>query len=661
MFKLTDCGALRVLMCSARSTACGTERRALSVHAAVVPPPLNAPSPARLASLMCCGQACKRKRVPPACQPEHIVKALSTEGHEDEVRVGLLLLDAEERNPDALRGVDKVELLMDVMRQIGHSAHVIDGDALREMGEKEAAAVLDRPAVVVNLPSATFTSSSPNPYAGSSSSSAPPPLASPMASLTIAPLFPFPVQELHLPAATLHPLPETRLTTLMELVQNLHKAARQALASTCQDVYNSVCVGGLGFMANTGTRRELNVRVVEVNPRKDGLLPNEVFYVCTRPIRKHDEILAPYNNNESRKKQMRKQQQQQQQHKDNAVKPLAQDGEDDAEEDDDAHNDNCGDDVGGANDNAAEHGGGGRGGGVGDDDGGAAAVASLPGRSPRGTKLSKVQRARLRRVHAMEKKRKDRAQKRAHDDAHGDADANSDAADDVAAPAITAPQRDRRADFVDLSMDVDVDEDGREEEERNAAADGRRVDGRQRHAAAAPKARSLPELQLQFLSSASRSPSMSPSPSSSSTPSEAAFCSASPSPAPPSASPRLSAVALGRFARRAPVQSAAAEVKAEPDSAAAVGKERTSGAVLTGDSPVCGGFSVIARSDSPWAPAAILPQRTRAREVSTASASAPAQTHIILPFATAMHSKRCKVKNESAQPDQASGSTTEQY
>ena len=321
----------------------------------------------------------------PHCSPSPCVGAqvLSSEGHEDEVRVGLLLLDAEARNPAGVSGVDKLSVLQEVMRQIGMTAAIIDGDAMREMGEREAAALLEGgpPALIIHLPSATFTSSSANPYA--SSSTAPAPFASPSTSLCIAPLFPFPIQELHLPAATLHPLPEVRLTTLQELVQNLHRDARQALQSTCADVTSCVSVGGLGYMANTGTRKEINVRVVEVNPRKDGLLPNEVFYVATRAIRRGEEILAPYNNNESKKKAMRKGQGGPQQ-------SAAHNGEDEEEQ-------------------PLEEG-----------DGDLAASPSPPradadGPSPSPVKLSKVQKARLRRIRAMENKREERAKKRAAD------------------------------------------------------------------------------------------------------------------------------------------------------------------------------------------------------------------------------------------------------
>ena len=260
----------------------------------------------------------QRKRIAPACQPEHLLKALSTEGHEDEVRFGLVLLDAQMRELPQLEALDRQELLTSIMRHVGEAVSVIDGEALREEAarrggggaeEERIIAAVGGPAIVVNLPSATFTSSSPNPYAGNSLSSSCSPLnassSSSPSSLSVSHLFPFPVQPLHEPALLLHAQPEQRLTALMEFCQNLHKAARLSLLGVCNEVHDCMCSGGVGFMANTGNRDELNVKVLEVSSRKDGLLPNEVFYVAARAIAKHEEIIAPYKNSESRRRHLK--------------------------------------------------------------------------------------------------------------------------------------------------------------------------------------------------------------------------------------------------------------------------------------------------------------------------------------------------------------------
>ena len=53
---------------------------------------------------------------------------------------------------------------------------------------------------------------------------------------------------------------------------------------------------GIGFMANTGSRREINVRIVSCPPRRDGMTPDWLFLVATRRINPGDEIISPYNN-----------------------------------------------------------------------------------------------------------------------------------------------------------------------------------------------------------------------------------------------------------------------------------------------------------------------------------------------------------------------------
>ena len=576
----------------------------------------------------------KRKRVPPACQPEHIVKALSTEGHEDEVRVGLLLLDADARDSGGreLEELDRVELLTEVMRQIGLSTAIIDGDAMREAGDKEAAALMQgRQCLVVNLPSATFSSSSPNPYAGSSSSSSPSPLhAGPATPISIAPLFPFPLQELHLPAATLHPLPDTRLTILMELVQNLHKKAKQRLHDACQDVHTSIGQGGLGFMANTGARNELNVRVVELNPRKDGLLPNEVFYVCTRPIRKHDEILAPYNNNETRRKHTRRKQQ--------SAAAAQRD-----RADDDAENDEGEQGEADERPEAADRG-----------DGEDAALASptaedaSPSPPPRPVKLSKQQREKIKRVAYMESKRRERAllklkqaqeaereqqqeqegeqAEEAEEGDRGEEDADMDEGEEEEAMVVTHPCLPRLPppfSPVDASMDEGEVASSSASLPAAAALDGPLL-----------SADCLPLLRFHSTSPcpsplACISPSRSPSSSSpSSTPSEGAFASPSPPHRPPSPSAvaaSSSSLSLSELQAKQAMEVLKVKLEAVDSSgvdAAAVAEEDNGG-----------GFSVISRCDSPWIPPEILPQRTRARSRQPQAAySAHNASVLILPF-----------------------------
>ena len=94
-----------------------------------------------------------------------------------------------------------------------------------------------------------------------------------------------------------------RILDLQELTQNLCPSARNVLVSLCDDIGRTVTSNGVGFMANTGARSELNVRVEEIRTRKDGLVPNQTLYIATRPIRKHEEIFVSYNNSEWRRSQ----------------------------------------------------------------------------------------------------------------------------------------------------------------------------------------------------------------------------------------------------------------------------------------------------------------------------------------------------------------------
>ena len=251
-----------------------------------------------------------RKRILPACTPEHIITALSMEGHEDEMRVGLILLDALVGEKGALyrQGMTAKEqqaLLTRIMAHIGDQATVISGEALKLIDGKRFLSRVRGPALIINEPSATFYSSSPNPYSSRSGDiTTEGEKVFRDKSLDISYLFPFTLRPLLLPPLLLHPLPEQRHKALRELAQNLSESARQLLSGTCCLIHELLYTTGMGFMANTGSKRDCNVRVIEVNPRRDGLGPNEIFYVACRKIVKGEEILAPYNNNESKSKRM---------------------------------------------------------------------------------------------------------------------------------------------------------------------------------------------------------------------------------------------------------------------------------------------------------------------------------------------------------------------
>lgn len=62
-------------------------------------------------------------------------------------------------------------------------------------------------------------------------------------SLPIAEQFPFSLPSLHLPAASLSPLPADRILTLQELTQNLCRPARQALLRCCDEIFDWVMNG----------------------------------------------------------------------------------------------------------------------------------------------------------------------------------------------------------------------------------------------------------------------------------------------------------------------------------------------------------------------------------------------------------------------------------
>lgn len=64
------------------------------------------------------------------------------------------------------------------------------------------------------------------------------------------------------------------------------------------ELKDEILRSGVGYMANTGPRGQLNVKV-------ESVLPNELddpvmFFVATKYIKCGEEIFSPYNNNESR-------------------------------------------------------------------------------------------------------------------------------------------------------------------------------------------------------------------------------------------------------------------------------------------------------------------------------------------------------------------------
>jgi hypothetical protein len=53
---------------------------------------------------------------------------------------------------------------------------------------------------------------------------------------------------------------------------------------------------GCGYMANTGVKQQLNVKVETVAVSRSGVVPARLFFVAARDIVAHEEILSPYNN-----------------------------------------------------------------------------------------------------------------------------------------------------------------------------------------------------------------------------------------------------------------------------------------------------------------------------------------------------------------------------
>lgn len=57
--------------------------------------------------------------------------------------------------------------------------------------------------------------------------------------------------------------------------------------------------GGVGYMANTSKKSDINVSIKCIASDKFDLYPCGIFYVANRNIPKNTEIFAPYNNTES--------------------------------------------------------------------------------------------------------------------------------------------------------------------------------------------------------------------------------------------------------------------------------------------------------------------------------------------------------------------------
>lgn len=62
------------------------------------------------------------------------------------------------------------------------------------------------------------------------------------------------------------------------------------------DIMSCILQGGAGYMTNTGPRSCHNVKVIDVDRRKDKMGAACIFLVATRDIEKHEEIFSPYNN-----------------------------------------------------------------------------------------------------------------------------------------------------------------------------------------------------------------------------------------------------------------------------------------------------------------------------------------------------------------------------
>jgi hypothetical protein len=75
---------------------------------------------------------------------------------------------------------------------------------------------------------------------------------------------------------------------------NDHKKKEQD--GKAEDILNTfIRTTGIGYMANTGPRKQLNVKVINLSVDKFGLEPCEMFYVASKSIQPDDEILVAYN------------------------------------------------------------------------------------------------------------------------------------------------------------------------------------------------------------------------------------------------------------------------------------------------------------------------------------------------------------------------------
>jgi hypothetical protein len=221
-------------------------------------------------------QAKKKKKLKPNSSPEHIVKALCFNDLEEEVRRSLLLMDIQLRNE-----IETKQRGNSRKRNRPSSAHSATGD--EDLLSKDIESKL------------TNTRTRPANHKDLDCSSSP---VDQLRTFSYEPIQ-YPIHKLDFTLPR-----KERIRALMELTQNMCRKSRNMLSELSKEISRVVESDGLGYMANTGRRHELNVKCIEIAPRKDIPLPNEVFYVATKPIRRGDEILAAYNNVETRRKQL---------------------------------------------------------------------------------------------------------------------------------------------------------------------------------------------------------------------------------------------------------------------------------------------------------------------------------------------------------------------
>lgn len=69
--------------------------------------------------------------------------------------------------------------------------------------------------------------------------------------------------------------------------------------STCPDqLKQRIMTSGIGYMANTSRRGDLNIKIRAVYPSEVGTAT--IFFIATKLIQRGNEIFSPYNNVESR-------------------------------------------------------------------------------------------------------------------------------------------------------------------------------------------------------------------------------------------------------------------------------------------------------------------------------------------------------------------------